>query len=118
MTDREALAAALGRVAELEQPASWSEDQWQDLAIIEDAALERLAQLSEQCATCGGSGRWTNRGATEREWLEGLKEEPCPTCHGSGEVYLAETVERIARALYNHPTWAPAVLDALNEESP
>lgn len=53
-----------------------------------------------ECGTCGGSGTWTNRGATEREFLEGLKEEPCPTCHGSGKGYPAELVDLLARTIF------------------
>lgn len=89
---------------------------------IEAAARMQLALMPEKCGTCGGTGSVTLPNATEREYLEGLREDQCPRCR-NGKVYPPETVEKIAEAIdsISDEVWgyrgrqAVAVLDALGE---
>lgn len=107
MSDREALAAALDTWDKAAQQSPQFLDATKLLAL---AALKYLAQLPEKCGTCNGMGvAGGNYGAVD-----------CPPCHGSGKVYQAELVERIARIIARHGdgtypnSKAVAVLDALN----
>ena len=42
----------------------------------------------EDCETCGGTGSVTHPAASEREHLEGLRQDQCPRCR-NGKVYPA-----------------------------
>lgn len=123
MSDREALAAAL-EIYDLRFEAQTFGEWSHAIPTLVAAALERLAQLPEKCPD--------DRHVGYDEYVV------CPTCHGSGKVYPAELVERIARALHDaqekhraHPSYweeqlppykammterAVAVLDALNDQ--
>ena len=45
---------------------------------------ERQRADDVRCPECNGSGVVTNPWATEREWLEGLAVDRCPTCAQTG----------------------------------
>jgi len=100
MSDREALAAHLGR---------WSDSPKDPRPVIK-AARERLALMAETCGTCGGPGQ-VHTG--------------CTVCHDTRLVYPPALVERIAEVL--RQSWTPdsdfvddavAVLDAINDWKP
>lgn len=79
MTDRQALAAALGG-----PQSSWNPGQ----PLIIAAARQRLNQLPERCDDCVAG--YVDIVANE---------ERCPTCRGYARLWPEELVERIAEAL-------------------
>lgn len=121
MSTRETLEAAL--------TATWSERVLDHEQVILAAARERLAQMPEKCGTCYGRALSFDGPTTAHTGEKVFY--PCPSCHGSGRVYPAELVERIAgvilqsdaKDLRTHPsvewyrTLAVAVLDAINQET-
>lgn len=118
MSDREALAAAVDQVM------SWiggderrpTPNQILAVGTLLNTARERLAQLPEDCGTCDGEGHYVVA-STRGQWA--TDDLACPTCHGSGKVYPAELVKRIANCIDSRidRRYVVAILEALNKET-